>query len=271
METMFSDVCRLFREIESGVNLASVFFPYSPIIPSNRRRDKAREKLHAIFSEIVRSRRQRGHVDGKDVLQSLIDARYRDGRSTAESEVAGLLLGLLFAAKHTSSHASTWTGARLLSHENFLAAAVAEQKQITKKRKPGTLTDHYSDLLEMNTLHSCIKEALRMHPPSPTMVRVAHKQFTVCTKDGDEYEVPGGRTIASPIVINNNLPYIYRDAHAYDPSRFGPGREEDKVGGKFSYTSFGGGRNSCIAAYHDGNENASSQGLKKILTTTFVH
>uniref|UniRef100_A0A0E0L2K6 Cytochrome P450 n=1 Tax=Oryza punctata TaxID=4537 RepID=A0A0E0L2K6_ORYPU len=32
----------------------------------------------------------------------------------------------------------------------------------------------------------------------------------------------------------------------YDPDRFAPKREEDKVGGMFSYTLFGGGRHICI-------------------------
>jgi sterol 14-demethylase len=45
--------------------------------------------------------------------------------------------------------------------------------------------------------------------------------------------------------VGNRLPYIYKDPHVYDPSRFGPGREEDKVGGKFSYTPFSAGRHAC--------------------------
>jgi sterol 14-demethylase len=78
------------------------------------------------------------------------------------------------------------------------------------------------------------------------IVRTALRQFTVRTREGHEYCVPAGHTMASPIVISNRVPYIYKDAHLYDPDRFGPRREEDKVGGKFSYTSFGGGRNSCV-------------------------
>ncbi|XP_006654409.1 obtusifoliol 14-alpha demethylase-like [Oryza brachyantha] len=259
----FDEVCRLFRDIENGLNLMSVFFPYSRVIPSNRRRDAAREKLHAIISDIVRSRKLQGdhHHDhqeaagnGKhDVLQSLIDSRYRDdGRAAAEAEVAGLVISLLFAAKHTSTHASVWTGARLLSHREFLAAAVDEQEHLVRKHAAaaadgtGTITDHYGFLTDMPTLHRCIKEALRLHPPAPTMVRTALKQFAVRTREGHEYRVPAGHTIASPIVISNRVAYIYKDPHLYDPGRFGPGREEDKVGGKFSYTSFGGGRNSCV-------------------------
>jgi sterol 14-demethylase len=49
------------------------------------------------------------------------------------------------------------------------------------------------------------------------------------------------------MAVGNSLPYIYKDPHVYDPSRFGPGREEDKVGGgKFSNTSFSAGRHACL-------------------------
>ncbi|RLM58953.1 hypothetical protein C2845_PM18G10080 [Panicum miliaceum] len=86
---------------------------------------------------------------------------------------------------------STWTGARLLNHKQCLEAAIKEQQQIMKKY--GGHTD-YNTLLDMSTLHRCLKEALRM-----------------CMTQG----------------------------------RFGPGREEDRAGGKFSYTASSGGRHAC--------------------------
>nr|UPL51491.1 CYP51H73 [Avena strigosa] len=240
-ENMFEDFYALFRDIENGVNLASVLFPYIPI-PANRRRDKARMKLIEIFSQIMRSRESSSRVE-EDVLQKLMDSKYKDGRSTTKTEVTGLIIGLIFAGKHTTSQAITWTGADLLSHEKFLAAASEEQKEIMMKYK-GKI--EYDALLEMSTLHRCIKEALRMHPPGPMLIRKAHKNFTVRTKEGQEYDIPKGHSIASPIVQNNRMPYIYKDPHLYDPDRFGPARREDVVGGKFSYTSFGAGRHSCV-------------------------
>uniref|UniRef100_N1QWA6 Obtusifoliol 14-alpha demethylase n=1 Tax=Aegilops tauschii TaxID=37682 RepID=N1QWA6_AEGTA len=70
--------------------------------------------------------------------------------------------------------------------------------------------------------------------------------FTVRTREGDEYEVPAGRTIASPLLIHNRLPQVYRDPERYEPGRFCPGRGEDGAGGAFSYTAFGGGRHACV-------------------------
>lgn len=238
---MLNEFFSTFRELtDNSLGLITILFPYAPM-PMTRRRDRARARLSKMFTSIVRSRKSSNRVE-EDVLQNLIDSRYKDGRPTTDAEVTGLMISVLFAGKHSSSTTSTWTGARLLSHSQCLKAAVKEQQQIV--RKYGDHID-YNTLQEMTFLHCCIKEALRMHPPGPILLRKVHKNFTIRTREGHEYEIPRGHTIASPLVFNNNIPYIYKDPDVYDPDRFGPGREEDKVGGKFSYTAFSGGRHAC--------------------------
>jgi sterol 14-demethylase len=154
----------------------------------------------------------------------------------------GLIISLVFGGAHTSSIASTWTAACLLSNPTFLRDAVEEQDQITKKYKDGL---DYNAFMEMDTLHNCIKEAVRMHPPAPMQIRKAHRHFTVHTKEGEQYVIPEEHVVVSPTVVSNHISYIYKDPHVYDPHRFSPERKEDKVGGMFSYTSFSGGRHTC--------------------------
>ncbi|XP_052157082.1 obtusifoliol 14-alpha demethylase-like [Oryza glaberrima] len=241
-DNMFDEVFSLFHELDSGVGLGSVIFPYIPI-PSHIRRDKAHTKLAKIFSKIVRSRRDSNRPAEQDVLQYLIDSKHRDGSSTTEQEVTGWIISMVFAGKHTSTNSTTWTGACLLTHDKFLTEALDEQKHMIQKHG-----DHidYNVLLDMDILHCCIKEALRMHPVAPIIYRKAQKSFVVRTREGDAYDIPEGHNLLSPMIFNNRLPYIYKDPHMYDPDRFAPKREEDKVGGMFSYTSFGGGRHICI-------------------------
>ena len=108
-ERMLHEVFSAYRDLtENSLHLTSLLFPYAPT-PAARRRDRARATLSGIFSEIVRSRRRSGRRagDGDDVLQSLVDARYRDGRGTTEAEVTGLVIAILFASRHTSSATST--------------------------------------------------------------------------------------------------------------------------------------------------------------------
>ncbi|KAF7101971.1 hypothetical protein CFC21_103171 [Triticum aestivum] len=227
------------------MRLVTILFPHLPI-PAHRRRDTARARLCEIFSGIVSSRKT-SYPDGgpNDMLQCLIDSRYKDGRATTETEVVGMVVSALFAGQHTSSSTGTWTGARLLARANakHLRAAVQEQERIVERL--GDRVD-YEVLQEMDTLHRCIKEVLRLHPPAMMLLRHARRSFTVRTMEGDEYQVPEGHTVASPLVIHNRLPHVYKDPERYKPDRFGPGRGEDAAGGAFSYTAFGGGRHACV-------------------------
>nr|XP_020158463.1 obtusifoliol 14-alpha demethylase-like [Aegilops tauschii subsp. strangulata] len=246
---MLAEVATHLCELNDGMRLVTILFPHLPI-PAHRRRDRTRARLGEIFSGIISSRRA-SYLDGgarnvkDDMLQCLVGSRYKDGRATTETEVVGVLVSALFAGQHTSSSTGTWTGARLLERANaeHLRAAVREQERIVARH--GDRVD-YEVLQEMDILHRSVKEALRLHPPAMLLLHHARRSFTVRTREGDEYEVPEGRTVASPLVLHNRLPHIYRDPERYEPGRFGPGRGEDGAGGAFSYTAFGGGRHACV-------------------------
>ncbi|KAJ1291488.1 hypothetical protein BS78_02G318700 [Paspalum vaginatum] len=110
-EKMFGEVGTLLRQLNDGMRLVTILFPHLPI-PAHRRRDAARARLGEIFTEIVRSRkmsRRNDDDDGnqQDMLQCLIDSRYKDGRGTTEAEVVGMLVAALFAGQHNSSSAGT--------------------------------------------------------------------------------------------------------------------------------------------------------------------
>ncbi|KAL8115527.1 sterol 14-demethylase [Apium graveolens] len=238
---LFDDVSALFHKLDSGMLPISVIFPYLPI-PAHRRRDEARKKLAEIFGRIINSRKEAGKSEN-DMLQSFMDSKYKNGRPTTDTEVTGLLIAALFAGQHTSSITSTWTGAYLLANKKYLSAVSDEQKTIM--RKHGNNVDH--DILsEMESLHRCIKEALRLHPPLIMLLRSSHTDFSVTTREGKEYDIPKGHIVATSPAFANRLPHIYKDPDTFDPDRFAAGRDEDKAAGPFSYISFGGGRHGCL-------------------------
>ncbi|XP_027767828.1 sterol 14-demethylase isoform X1 [Solanum pennellii] len=238
---LFDDVSALFHDLDNGMLPISVIFPYLPI-PAHRRRDNARKKLAEIFANIINSRKRTGKAEN-DMLQCFIDSKYKDGRPTTEGEITGLLIAALFAGQHTSSITSTWTGSYLLTNNKYMSAVVDEQKNLMKKH--GNKVDH--DILsEMEVLYRCIKEALRLHPPLIMLLRSSHSEFSVTTREGKEYDIPKGHIVATSPAFANRLPHIFKNPDTYDPDRFGPGREEDKAAGAFSYISFGGGRHGCL-------------------------
>ncbi|XP_047064848.1 obtusifoliol 14-alpha demethylase-like [Lolium rigidum] len=250
---MLGEVATHLCELNDGMRLVTILFPHLPI-PAHRRRDRARARLGEIFSDIVRSRKESmpesggRNADVDDMLQCLIDSRYKDGRGTTEMEVVGMLVSALFAGQHTSSSTGTWTGARLLADDNaaHLRAAIREQQRIMARH--GGRVD-YEVLQEMEALHRCVKETLRLHPPAMVLLRHARRSFVVRNREGEEYEVPEGSTVASPLVVHHRLPYVYGDPDRYNPGRFGvPGRGADDRAdaGAFAYAAFGGGRHACV-------------------------
>ncbi|XBJ18053.1 hypothetical protein VPH35_009316 [Triticum aestivum] len=176
-EKMLDDFYALSHDVENDLNLINLVFPYIPTA-INHRRDRACSKLAEMLSEIVRSRRSHDQIE-EDALQSLIHSKYKDGHSMTKSEVIGLIVALIFVGKHMSSQSSAGIGAYLLNDIKCLVAVVEEQKQIIKKHRDRI---DYGVLLEMDTLHGCIKEALWLHPTTPVLIRKAHKHFMVWIK-----------------------------------------------------------------------------------------
>ena len=100
-ETLFAEVTTLVHDLDKGMVPLSVFFPYAPI-EAHRKRDKARKDLAAIFDKVIQARRESGASE-PDVLQTFIDARYKDGSRLTNDQVLGMLIAVLFAGQHTSS------------------------------------------------------------------------------------------------------------------------------------------------------------------------
>ncbi|OQU83546.1 hypothetical protein SORBI_3005G132300 [Sorghum bicolor] len=211
-EKLFDDVCALLRDVCVGIQPLSFLFPYLPT-PAHRRRDRARARLGEIFSAIIKSRKASGHhSEEDDMLQCLIDSKYKNGRPTTEGEVTGLLIAVLFGGHQTTCITATWTGAYLLRFKHHFAAAVEEQTEVMKRR--GDKID-YDAMAEMVLLHRCIKETLRLHPPLTMLLRQSHRDFTVTTKEGQEFDVPRSHMVVTSPAIANRLPDVYKDHESH--------------------------------------------------------
>jgi sterol 14-demethylase len=84
-----------------------------------------------------------------------------------------------------------------------------------------------------------IKEALRIHPPLFMLFRAAMED---CEIYG--YRIEKGDWVSVSPIVAHREEAVFQNALEYDPDRYGPGREEDRV--PFAYVSFGGGRHKCL-------------------------
>ena len=238
-EQLFEKVAGLFHDLDMGMQPISVIFPYLPIA-AHRRRDASRAELSKIFAKIIKARKASG-VKEADVLQSFIDARYKDGRVLTEDQITGMLIAVLFAGQHTSSITSTWTGLFLMSHPEWMAKCLAEQKAV---RASCGEELSYETLAKMDTLHLCIKESLRLHPPLVMLMRLVHEEFSVTDKDGKTFTIPKGDIVATSPTFSHRLEHVWRRPLEYNPARHLEGSGEGEL--PFSFVGFGGGRHGCM-------------------------
>ena len=235
-QNLTGEFAKLYRDLEGGINLIAFFKPYWPL-PKMRRRDRARLGVVELISGVMRQRRATTQ-EHEDFLQTLMDARYKDGRPLSEAEITGILLALIFAGQHTSTVLSTWTGVLLLQHRDYLPALLDEQRQVFGAGQAVSL----EALRQLQALERCIREAERMHPPLIMLMRKVLRDLQY----GD-YVIPAGDLVMVSPAVSHRLPEVFAKPNRYDPDRFGPGREEDKQS-PYALITFGGGKHRCVGA-----------------------
>jgi sterol 14-demethylase len=230
-----SEFARSYHDLEAGVNLVAFINPRLPV-PKNLRRDRGRANIVRLISQVLEERRRQPAGD-EDFVDTLMAARYSDGRALTDDEIAGLLTVSIFAGQHTSAIMSAWTGILLLQNAPYVDRVRAEQSALPSGQ-PLTL----ASLRSLTVLEQCIKEAERMFPPIVMLMRTIMRDFTY-----EGHVMPAGDLLMVAPAVTHRLPHVFRDPDRYDPDRFGPGREEDRRT-QFSLIGFGGGKHRCVGS-----------------------
>jgi sterol 14alpha-demethylase len=232
-EHMSDEFAKVYYDLERGVTPASYIHANIPI-PSTFRRDRARVRLVEMIGEIVEMRRQSKN-EGEDFLQTLMEARYKDGSRLSDHEITGMLLAAMFAGHHTSSVTTAWTLIDLLQHPDYLDRVKAELDEVY----PAGADVTFQSLRQIPLTENAIKEALRLQPPLYILLRCVQSRF-----EYDGYVFEKGTWIANSPWVSHRMPGVFTNPERFDPDRFAPGREEDKK--QFTFVSFGGGRHKCL-------------------------
>ncbi|MEX1368876.1 MAG: cytochrome P450 [Nannocystaceae bacterium] len=233
-ENMSDEFAKLYYEMEGGLNLLAFFAPNLPI-SQFRKRDRARKRLGELIAGIVADRRAKG-LESEDFLQTVMEAKYKDGRSPTEDEMTGLLLAIMFAGHHTSGITMAWTGILLAQNPQWIGRLRAEQERVLGDRTSLNL----DDLRAMTELDWVIKETLRLYPPIIMVMRRVLEGF-----DFGGYHVPKDSMVMASPAVGHRIPEVFRNPNRFEPDRFGPEREEDRKS-PMSWISFGGGRHRCM-------------------------
>ncbi|KAA0709892.1 Lanosterol 14-alpha demethylase [Triplophysa tibetana] len=228
-------VAQLYADLDGGFTHAAWLLPGWLPLPSFRRRDRAHIEIKKIFYKVIKKRRDAQEKDD-DMLQTLVDATYKDGRPLSDDEIAGMLIGLLLAGQHTSSTTSAWMGFFLARDRALQKRCYNEQKTICGEDLPPL---HYDQLKDLSLLDRCLKETLRLRPPIMTMMRMAKTPQTV-----GEYTIPPGHQVCVSPTVNHRLQDTWSDRLEFNPDRYL--NDNPAAGEKFAYIPFGAGRHRCI-------------------------
>lgn len=225
---MTEEFKQLYHDLEKGLQAIAFVDPYmqQPVFAA---RDKARERLQELISEIIAERRANSDVTYGDALETFMSGTYTDGSYLTDNEITGLVIATMFAGHHTSSGTATWTLTELARQQEYAVEVLEELEALFKDGDELTL----EALREIPHLERFIEEVLRLHPPLILLMRRVIEDI--------EYKgtlIEAGKTVAiSTYGSHRNTDYFP------DPEHFDPHRENPDT--LFAYIPFGGGPHKC--------------------------
>ena len=229
-----SGFAEAYHDLQNGINTLGFFFPRLPI-PAHLSRDRARRKITEIFIRIMNERRRSGAGD-EDFMQTLMAARYKDGRSLSDDEITGILLTVLFAGQHTSAVLATWAALELQRAPQFLDRIRAETEAVYQGGKMLS----YEGLKQQQLLENTVRECERLHPPLIILFRKALRPLVY-----GAHTVPAGTLVAVAPAASHRLPDVFADPETFNPDRFAPPASEEKQH-PYALIGFGGGKHRCM-------------------------
>ncbi len=226
-----------YHDLQKGINTLGFFLPRLPT-PAHRSRDRARRQVAALFSRIMTARRLSGSRPD-DFMQTLMHARYKDGRALDDDEITGLLLTVLFAGQHTSAVLATWTGLELVRAPSYLTRVRDEIQDVY--REAGAMS--LASLKRQEALEHAVRECERLHPPLIMLIRKVLKPVRY-----RDYIVPAGTLAMVSPAVSHRLPHVFADPERFAPDRFAAPACEDKQH-QYALIGFGGGKHRCMGKH----------------------
>ncbi|KAI3388443.1 hypothetical protein SNEBB_011022 [Seison nebaliae] len=261
-------VAHLYTDLDNGFTQLAWLLPAWTPLPSFRVRDQAHLKIKAIFYKAINKRIQslsddKNDTEYTDMLQTLIEAKYKNGQRLTHDEIAGMLIGLLMAGQHTSSTTTAWLLFFLAANPSIQEDVLNEMKEFIPLSTLANLNNEeeyeeidYDQLQELKLMDRCLKETLRLRPPIVTLMRLAKKDLDVLNQ---KYIIPEGHQVCVSPTTNHRLPDIWDENETFKPNRF---LDSTLTGeDKFAYVPFGAGRHRCIG------ESFAYIQIKTIITT----
>jgi len=229
-----SGFAEAYHELQNGINTLGFFLPHFPT-RGHRRRDKARQQIAQMFSQVMAERRRTDNRPD-DFMQTLMDAKYKDGRPLDDDEITGILVTVLFAGQHTSTVLATWTGLELMNAPDYLKKVKQEMHDVYGD----SVNVDFDGLKKQVALEYAVRENERLHPPLILLIRKVLQPlvFRGCA-------IPAGTLAMVSPAVAHRLSHLFATPNHFAPDRFAPPDSEDKQH-HYTLIGFGGGKHICM-------------------------
>lgn len=211
--------------------------PLSWPTPANRQFKQATKTLHKIINSLIEKRRASGERHD-DLLDMLLHAQDEEtGERMDDQQLLDELITIFAAGHETTANALTWTWYLLAQHPDILQRMRAELKQGLGGRTPNV-----ADLPNLPYTKQVLQEAMRLYPPAPLLLQLAHSDATI-----NGYHVPEKTLVVVSIYNIHRHPDFWPEPNKFDPERFRP--ENSQTRHRLAYMPFGAGQHLCIGKH----------------------
>jgi cytochrome P450 len=176
-----------------------------------------------------------------DIFSVLCHIETEDGERFTDDDVVNHMIFLMMAAHDTSTITTSTILQYLGQHPEWQERCRRESLELGPE-------PNLAELEALPSIDLVMKEALRLRPPVPVVVRKTVKETVV-----QGVRIPADKDVVVAIQLSHLLEDYWTDPTAWDPERFSPERREDKSH-RFAWSPFGGGVHKCIGLYFAGAE-----------------
>ncbi|WP_417733320.1 cytochrome P450 [Roseovarius sp.] len=238
--TRVFDEFRAHQRSQPVLNLAA-FVPLPRWFPRfhRRRTRQTARAIRALITGLTEARKQQitnGTAPDDLATKIMTTADPVTGQRFQTEEMVDQVAIFFLAGHETSASALAWALYLLAMHPEWQARVAAEAQAVTGARSP-----EFGDMARLRVARDVFREALRLYPPVPMMVRE-----TTCPERFRDRDIPtGSQIVLSPWHLHRHE-RLWDDPDGFDPARFQT--ENGKICLRGAYMPFSAGQRVCPGA-----------------------
>ncbi|MEU7022833.1 cytochrome P450 [Streptomyces sp. NPDC046203] len=236
-EERIRDTLRDVDTLVSGAFLRMVApgIRHVPLLPTNRRYEKARRSFYARIDATIAAYRSDGRDRG-DLLSMLLTPD-EEGASLTDTEVREQVMTMFIAGIGTTAAMLSWSLHHLAVHPELDAAVAAEARAVR-----GGATTRHEQLSRLTTLSHVVTESFRITPAAWLFSRT-----TIHDTELGGHRVPAGADILISPYLLHHRPDLFPDPERFDPERWsGDPQSWVKAERALTMIPFGTGFRKCV-------------------------